>query len=81
MKNHKKKRDEKPQFEQERNILALFSSVYVWKRGHSCAIRAFFLKRETLFSTSLSYHFLFSSQKIYAWVLTLKVQLHVPLMI
>ena len=73
--------DEKPWFKQERNILALSSFVYVWKRGHSCTIRVLFLKRETLFSTSLSYHFLFSSQKIYAWVLTLKVQLHVPLMI
>ena len=49
------KRDEKPWFKQERIILALFSLVLYGKRGNPCTIRMFFLKRETLFSTSLSY--------------------------
>ena len=47
--------DEKPWFKQERIIFALFSFVLYGKRGNSCTIRIFFLKRETLFSTSLSY--------------------------
>ena len=46
--------DEKPWFKQERIIFALFSFVLYGKRGNSCTIRIFFLKRETLFSTSLS---------------------------
>ena len=49
------KSDEKPRFEQERIILALLSFVLYGKRGNPCTIRMFFLKRETLFSTSLSY--------------------------
>ena len=39
------------------------------------------LKERHCFLPHYLINFLFSSQKIYTWVLTLKVQLHVPLMI
>ena len=47
--------DEKPWFEQERITPTLFNFVLYGKKGISCTIRMFFLKRETLFSTLLSY--------------------------
>ena len=59
------KRDEKPRFEQERIILALFSFVLYGKRGNRCTIRMFFPKRETFFQPHYLINFLLSSQKIY----------------
>ena len=50
-----KKGIKKPRFEQEGIILALFSFVLYGKRGNPYTIRMFFLKKETLFSTLLSY--------------------------
>ena len=40
---------------EKRIILALFSFVLYEKRGKPFTIKIFFLQRETLFSTSLSY--------------------------
>jgi len=73
--------DEKPQFEQERIILVLFSFVLYGKRGNSCTIKMFFLRKRDLvfYLTILSTFYSLLTRS--TWVLTLKVQLHVPLII
>ena len=59
-------------------FLLCLDLYYVKKRGISCTIRVFFLK-ERLFLLSYQLSTLFSP--ISPWVLTLKIQLHVPFII
>ena len=51
------------------------------RRDNSCTIRVFFLKRETLFSTFISYQLSTLFSKDLLRFLPLKIQLHIPLII
>ena len=59
----------------------VWALYYMKRRDNSCTIRVFFLKRETLFSTFLSYQLSTPFSKDLLRFLPWKVQLHVPLII
>ena len=75
-----RKRDEKPQFEQEWNVLAPFRFVLCEEKRSLLSVRVFFLKERPYFLLFYLINFLLSSSNIYLGSY-LKIQLHVPLII